>query len=154
MHTSTAQNAERPKVPPILLKGVAFLVLASLAMVTAARIAGLQPAATPDDSVAVVSERLIEIKGRPDGGATVVTSSGELIVDLGPEKAGFVGGVKRSLDRERMLHKAPVDAPVRIVQFADGRLALRDPATDWRIELMSFGKDNREAFAALLPDAR
>jgi putative photosynthetic complex assembly protein len=43
-----------------------------------------------------------------------------------------------------------VTPPVRIVRFADGRLGLRDPATGWRVELISFGSTNRDAFEALL----
>jgi len=149
MHAETERRSPE-KIPPILLKAVAGLVLASLVMVTAARIAGLQPAATPDDSVAVVTERMIVIEGTVDGGAHVTGPDGSVIAHLSPEEAGFINGVHRALSRERMLHKIEGNPPVRIVRFADGRLGLRDPATSWRVELISFGDDNRDAFAALL----
>ena len=55
-----------------------------------------------------------------------------------------------ALARERMLAKIDGNPPVRIVQFADGRLGLRDELTGWRVELMGFGDTNRDAFLALL----
>jgi putative photosynthetic complex assembly protein len=135
---------------PALLKAVAAMVLASLVMVTAARLLGLEPAATPDDDVAVVAERSLQIIGTLDGGATINEPDGSLMAELAPEQAGFINGVHRALSRERMLHKIEGNPPVRIVRFADGRLGLRDPATGWRVELIGFGDDNRDAFAALL----
>ncbi len=88
--------------------------------------------------------------GTRDGGATVTSEDGTVIAELGPMEAGFISGVHRALARERMLQKIDGNPPVRIVRFADGRLGLRDPATGWRVELISFGDTNREAFAALL----
>lgn len=149
MHAHPAER-RKEKIPAILIKAVAALVLASLAMVTAARIAGLEPAATPDDSVAVFAERQIVIEGTSSGGAVILGPDGSRIARLGPEEAGFINGVHRALSRERMLSKIEGNPPVRIVRFADGRLGLRDPATEWRVELISFGDDNRDAFAALL----
>lgn len=149
MHAHPAPRRQE-KIPNVLLKAMGALVLASLLMVTAARVAGLQPAATPDDSVAVVAERLLVIESTLGGGAVISGPDGSSVARLGPEEAGFINGVHRALSRERMLSKIEGNPPVRIVRFADGRLGLRDPATDWRVELISFGDDNRDAFAALL----
>lgn len=138
------------RIPPILLRAILAMVLLSLLMVSYARLTGMPPAATPPDEVGMVQERLIQIIGTVDGGATVFAEDGSVIVDLGPMEAGFISGVHRALSRERMLHKIEGNPPVRIVRFADGRLGLRDPATGWRVELISFGDTNREAFAALM----
>ena len=148
-HHPTGRKADE-RIPPALLKGIAAIVLFSLAMVIFARLTGMQPAATPNDDVAIVQERLIQIMGTIDGGAKVTGEDGTVIADLGPMEAGFISGVHRALARERMLQKIDDNPPVRIVRFADGRLGLRDPATGWRVELISFGDTNREAFAALL----
>lgn len=139
-----------PMVPPLLLKAVAALVLLSLVMVTTARLLGLEPAATPDDSVGIVKERSIRIDGTLGGAAKIWDRDGSLVADLNPQEAGFITGVQSALNRERMLSKVDGNPAVRIVRFADGRLGLRDPATGWRVELMGFGDTNRDAFAALL----
>jgi putative photosynthetic complex assembly protein len=145
-----AERDRRAMIP--LLRAVGALVVASLVMVTVARLLGLQPAATPDDSVPVVAERLIQIKGSLDGSATVADEAGVVFADLGPMEAGFIAGVHRALDRTRMLQKVEGNPPVRLVRFADGRLAIRDPATGWRAELIGFGDDNFAAFLGLLDD--
>lgn len=151
MQAQNARSAARPeRVPAPFIKVVFALVMATLVLVTGARLLGMQPAATPDDSVSIVAERLIVINGTLDGGATILEPDGSLFMELSPEQAGFINGVHRALSRERMLAKIDDNPPVRIVRFADGRLGLRDPATGWRVELISFGDDNRDAFAALL----
>lgn len=133
-----------------LLRGVAALLMLTLAMVTLARIFGLEPAATPDDSVGVVSERMIVITGALDGSAKVADEDGQVFLDLDPTQGGFISGVYSALSRIRTLNKVEGNPPVRVVRFADGRLSLRDPATGWRAELIGFGNTNRDAFAALL----
>jgi putative photosynthetic complex assembly protein len=144
---------ERPKerIPKPLLYAMLAMVLASLALTSYARITGMEPRATPDDAATtVVRERMIQIMAHADASAQIYDSHGVLIADLGPDQAGFISGVHRALARERMLAKVEGNPPVRIVLFADGRLGLRDPFTGWRVELMSFGDTNRDAFLALL----
>lgn len=145
-----AERDRRAMIP--LLRGVAALVLMSLVMVTGARILGVEPANTPDDGVPVVRERLIQIMGEPDGSAKVADGDGVVFLELGPMEGGFINGVDRALARVRMQSKVVGNPPVRLVLFADGRLALRDPATGWRAELIGFGDDNRDAFLAVLED--
>ncbi len=143
-----AERDRRAMIP--LLRGVAAMVLFTLAMVTIARIMGLEPAATPDDTTPVVQERMIRIVSSLDGSAKVYDENGVLFADLGPLEAGFIGGVDRSLTRVRKQAKIEGNPPVRLVQFADGRLGLRDPSTGWRAELLGFGETNRDAFLRLL----
>lgn len=145
------KSEERPRVPPALVRGIVAMVLFTVVLTAGARILGLQPAGTPDDSVGIVAERSLVVEGTL-GGAALITDgeTGAVVADLDAAEAGFINGVMSGLGRERMLRKVEGNPPVRIIQFADGRLGLRDPATGWRVELMGFGDDNRNAFAALL----
>ncbi len=145
-----AERNRRAMIP--LLRGVGGLVAFCLVMVTVARLMGMTPAATPDDSVPVVQERMIQIMGKLDGSAKVADENGEIFVELGPLEGGFINGVYRALERIRMLNKIEGNPPIRLVRFADGRLSLRDPATGWRAELIGFGDTNRDAFANLLDE--
>ena len=77
---------------------------------------------------------------------------GVVFADLGPTEAGFINGVYLALERARTQNAIEGDPPVRLVRFADGRLALRDPSTGWRAELIGFGDTNRDAFLALLQE--
>ena len=144
-------TAPDQRIPNALLKGILAVVIFTLVLVSGARLLGLQPAATPDDSVGVVQERMIRVDGNLGSAAMVWDAdTGDLIADLDPEQAGFINGVMTALARERMLSKIDGNPPVRIVLFADGRLGLRDDLTGWRVELMGFGDTNRDAFLALL----
>ncbi len=144
-------TAPDQRIPNALLKGILAVVIFTLVLVSGARLLGLQPAATPDDSVGVVQERMIRVDGNLGSAAKVWDAdTGDLIADLDPEQAGFINGVMTALARERMLSKIDGNQPVRIVLFADGRLGLRDDLTGWRVELMGFGDTNRDAFLALL----
>lgn len=144
-------KAPDQRVPNALLKAVLAVVVLTIVLVGGARLLGIQPAATPDDSVGVVQERMIRVDGNLGSAAKVWDAeTGALIADLDPEQAGFINGVMTALARERMLAKIDGNPPVRIVQFADGRLGLRDELTGWRVELMGFGDTNRDAFLALL----
>lgn len=148
-HTRRSDNGD--KIPPVLLRGMFALVLLSLLLVSYARITGRPPAAMPDDSVAVVAERLIVIEGQATSGAArVMAPDGTVIADFAPDEGGFVAGIARVLDRERGKTGADPAAPVRLVRFADGRLSLRDDATGWRAELIGFGSNNAAVFARLL----
>lgn len=135
--------------PPILLRSMLALVVASLVLVTYARLTDRPLVATPPE-VPAVAERTIVIDGEMSGAATVTDAGGAVIARLAPEQGGFIAGVKRALDRERIRHGVALDTPVRLVRFADGRLGLRDDATGWRAELIGFGADNAAAFARLL----
>jgi len=149
-HTPRLPRKPVKRMPDGLLYGAAIMVAFSLAIVTYARVTGMEPAAMPPEDVAVVQERSIRILATGDGGARVIDADGTTLADLDATQAGFIGGVARSLDRERMLHKVADNPPVMITRYADGRLGLRDPATGWRVELIGFGGTNRDAFAALL----
>jgi len=141
---------DREKIPRILLRAVAVLLVTVLALVTYARVTDMPLASQPPEGVPVVAERTVIIYGSMTGEATVLGLDGTLIADLGPEEGGFVAGVWRALALKRGQSGVPENAPVTLTEYADGRIALTDPGTGWKAQLIGFGADNREAFARLL----
>ena len=91
--------------------------------------------AAPDHGAPTIAERLIIIDGAMNGSARVLDETGQVIAQLAADKGGFVAGVHRVLVHERNLNDVPTTAPVRLVAFEDGRLALYDDFTGWRAEL-------------------
>ncbi|MEL6977519.1 MAG: photosynthetic complex assembly protein PuhC [Pseudomonadota bacterium] len=140
----------REAVPRALLLAMAALVAASLAITSYAKLTDAPLAATPEEGPIVV-ERIMRIYAGADGAARVLDANGALVADLAPEQGGFISGVARALARVRATHGIPADAPVRLIRYESGRLALKDDATGWRAELIGFGRDNFAAFARLLP---
>lgn len=102
--------------------------------------------------VAPVMTREFRFADRKDG-ALVATdaSTGQVALVLEPgSNSGFIRGVMRGLMRERQLHEVARDGPVAVTQWGNGELTLKDISTGRIIELGSFGRTNREAFAQLL----
>ncbi|MEL7000230.1 MAG: photosynthetic complex assembly protein PuhC [Pseudomonadota bacterium] len=150
MSAQAKSNAhDRELVPRLLLRAVAALLVIVLAMVTWARVTGMPPTALPPEGE-IAKERTLHIFGDLTGSARVLDTHGVMIADLGPNEGGFIAGVARSLAMKRRQAGVEIAAPVRLIGYADGRIALRDDYTGWRAELIGFGKDNTAAFAKLL----
>lgn len=141
---------DREHVPRILLRAMLALVLITLGLVAFARLTNMEPASKFPDDLPVVAERIVMIHGSITGEARVLDADGTLIADLGPDEGGFVAGVWRSLQLERKPYGIEGSAPVRLIKFSDGRIALHDEFTDWRVDLIGFGPDNTAVFARLL----
>ncbi|TCP59936.1 putative photosynthetic complex assembly protein [Rhodovulum bhavnagarense] len=139
-------------VPPILVKAIFGIMLASLLMVAYARITDKPLAAMPDLDAPIAQEREIVIVGSMTGAATVYDTQGNVIHDYASDEGGFVAGIWRVLQRERGKYDVPMDLPVRLVRYESGRLSLFDDQTGWRAELVGFGTDNTAAFALLLEE--
>lgn len=69
---------------------------------------------------------------------------------LPPGEGGFLRGVLRPLERERARHDAPAEAPYHLLRTRDGKLLLRDPASDLEVDLGAFGPTSHQLFNALL----
>lgn len=149
----TAQAAQRRPdrelIPRVLLRAVALFVVLVVALVSWARFTGVPPMAMPNDSQ-ITSERTIHLFGEMTGAARVLDANGQVIADLKPHEGGFIAGIARVLVLKRRQAGVDTAAPIRLVQFKDGHLGLRDDFTGWRTELLGFGKDNTAAFARLL----
>lgn len=144
------RQRDKEMIPRVLLRAMFALVLASLAIVTYARVTDRPLSAAPPSDVAVAKERQILLYGDMSGSARVLDLDGTVIADLDPSKGGFISGVWRVLQRVRGQAQMALDAPVRLVLWEDGRLSLLDDTTGWRAELTGFGADNLDAFARLL----
>ncbi|ETW12356.1 PuhC protein [Roseivivax marinus] len=137
-------------VPLPLIRALCALVVFSLVTVSWAVLTDRPLDATPPDS-RVVAERVLYLDGDLAGAARITEADGTLVADLAPEEGGFISGVARVLDRERTKARVPLDGPVRLIAMENGRVAILDPSTGWRADLMGFGADNAAAFARLLP---
>ncbi len=147
--TESLEARDREMIPTVLLKSMLALVLASLAIVTFARVTHMPLAAHPT-GIAIVQDRAIVLSGSIDGAARVTSPDGTLIADLDSAHGGFVAGIDRAVARERLLIGIDASAPLHLVKFADGRLALQDRKTGWHVDLVGFGADNTRVFAKLL----
>ncbi|MDE3122909.1 MAG: pullulanase [Paracoccaceae bacterium] len=143
------QQPDKEMIPRVLLRGMLALVLASSALVIYARLAHL-PVEDAPANVAVVGQRQIVISGKTDGSARVTGPDGTVIATYDSTHGGFVAGIARAVSRERLVDGASEQAPVRLVKYADGRLAILDDTTGWHADLIGFGPDNTRVFARLL----
>lgn len=140
---------DREMIPTVLLRAMLFLVLACLAIVAFARLSD-RPLEAQFPPMPILEERVIVIYGEMNGAAKVLDANGSLIADLSPEEGGFVAGMTRALARERTKIGVTDTAPVRLVRYADGHIALIDDFTGWEAQIIGFGKDNTAAFERLL----
>jgi putative photosynthetic complex assembly protein len=142
--------APEGKIPLVLLRAMFALVLAVLVIVAYARLTDVPLSATPPEG-AVLQQRDMILTTRDLSGAVVVLNTdGSVLADLGPEEGGFVAGIARVVERERIKGRVAQDGPVRVVRRDTGRIAITDPSTGWSADLMGFGADNARAFARLL----
>ncbi|SIS50371.1 putative photosynthetic complex assembly protein [Roseivivax lentus] len=145
------RHEDRDLVPLVLVRAMTALVLVILALTSFWVWTDRPLEALPPESP-VAQERIIFLAGEMSGAARVLDQNGTVIVDFGPKEGGFIAGVARVLERERTNARQPLDGPVRLVAYENGRMGIFDPSTGWRADLMGFGADNAAAFARLLRD--
>jgi putative photosynthetic complex assembly protein len=141
------RSANPEMVPKVLLMGMAALALSTLALVSYASITHHTPAAVPETST-MVREKWIVMEGLNAQAVVVRNVDGTVLMDL--PHGGFITVIQNGLATER--RKSGIDPlkPVRIVEYANGRLVAEDPETGWSAELYAFGGDNKAAFERLL----
>jgi putative photosynthetic complex assembly protein len=137
-------------VPVGLLRAMLALALVSLALVSYA-VATDRPRVAVPPPADILAERLLILEGRGAQAVVVRAADGSLIADMA--HGGFITVIQNGLQRERLVHGIDPLLPVRLVHYANNRLAVHDPHTGWSVELGNFGADNRAAFARLLPGA-
>ena len=143
-----ALNSQKPDmIPTALLRAMFGLAFGSLVIVTVAVVTGRAPVGQPAAST-VVAERMIVLEGKDAQAVTMRNPDGSLIADL--PHGGFITVIQNAMARERLVHRIDGNPPLRIVRYANGRLAAEDPATGWSAELYAFGSDNKAAFERLL----
>jgi putative photosynthetic complex assembly protein len=136
-----------PFIPRPALMGAAFLMLASfLAASIGARYAPpTQPLEGPTSQL-----RELRFVDSADGAVHVVDASDGRLVEALRGEQGFVRGVLRGLAQERLRRGLSDQRGFLLIVGASGRLTLIDPATNRRVDLESFGRDNAALFARWL----
>lgn len=152
-HTSTNfRAAPHDLVPRWMIRAVLALILSVLGLVSIARLTDRPLIAVPADTP-IIAERLVSLKAANNGATTVTAPDGSLIEEIPSREAGFISGMARVIERERLKHNVDPATPIAIQMRDTGRITLYDPATGWSAELASYGASNTQAFARLLGDA-
>jgi putative photosynthetic complex assembly protein len=141
---------DKEMIPRMLVRAMFGMVLCALALVAFARLTDRPLVAAPPTGIPVVTERVIVLAGDMAGRALVTDPDGRVIADLPGDQGGFVAGIWRVVQRERMLRGLPDHLPLRLVLYEDSRLAIYDDFTGWRAQLIGFGVDNYRTFYRLL----
>ncbi|MEM9145125.1 MAG: photosynthetic complex assembly protein PuhC [Pseudomonadota bacterium] len=148
-------RTEPERIPRPLLLGAGGLVLTTLIGVTILRLAGVEPVGQPPAIAEATARYALALEPIEGGGTRVYDpESGAVTSELAHGKDGFVRGIVRALSYRRGLAGVPKDAPVELLVFDAGKLALIDPLTGWRADLRGFGSDNLATFALLMSDIR
>lgn len=137
-------------IPKVLIRAMLALVLATLAIVTFARVTDRPLVSTPPVSPVKAEALLILDADATSGAATVRLPDGSILSELGPQEGGFIAGMNRVIVRERTKNRVAQGAPILLQAFENGRMAIVDPETGWSADLMGFGESNAAAFARLL----
>jgi len=102
----------------------------------------------------VIVKKTLHFRDLPNGAVGVISADTGQIITQVEGQAGFVRGILRAMARDRRIRQISNDDAFELVSHSDGRLTLIDLATNHRIDLESFGKDNAAEFAAFLNSAR
>lgn len=145
----TSEPPPSAQFPRGALLGAAGLIGISLLMASVGRLTGVGISHVPE--AAPLESRDLRFQDRADGAVTIYEGRSDRLVDvLPPGSNGFIRGVLRGLVRERKRSDIGPQLPFRLTRWANGGLSLEDLANGHRIELVSFGHTNADAFARLL----
>ena len=145
--THRRPSDDKDMIPKPLLWAMLALVLTSLALVSYSVATGRPHTGVPTNAT-VVKERDIILKGGGAQAVTVLAADGTLLMDL--PHGGFITVIQNGMERARLTAGVDKMLPVRIVEYANGRLTAQDTYTGWSVELGAFGSDNRAAFERLM----
>lgn len=142
------------KVPLMLMGGI---VLISLALTASVRLGFFERSAIPEvaraeKGIKPVAEQSLRFFDEPDG--TVRVENGDRTQILGrftPGQGGFIRATVRSLVHQRRIRGLGPEVPFQLTEWDDGGMTLSDPTTGFRVEVSSFGPDNRAVYAGMLP---
>jgi len=146
-HTRFHRPDANDMIPRKVVGAMVGLALVSLALVAWARVTD-QPMSAMPPAAEVVRERTIVLVGGGAQAVTVRDETGAVLADMA--HGGFVTVIQNGLQRARRVHGVDPELPVRVVEYANGRLTVHDDITGWRVELGNFGGDNRAAFERLM----
>lgn len=141
-------------VPRGALIATGVLILFTVTLVGAFRLAGIAPVAqVPDYENSIITQELRFEDG--DDGSVIIyevnrDQSDEVIKRVQAGEGGFIRGVLRSLSRARSAKGIGAEHPFVLEQHYNGSLVLEDPQTEQRIDLRAFGPTNIESFRVML----
>jgi putative photosynthetic complex assembly protein len=147
MQSPARPSNDKDMIPKPLLRAMLALVLASVAVVGFAVLTGRAPVGVPKPAE-IVAERSIILQGGGAQAVTVLAADGSVLMDL--PHGGFITVIQNGLERARLTAGVDKLLPLRIVEYANGRLTAVDDYTGWSAELGAFGSDNRAAFERLM----
>ncbi|MDJ1016333.1 MAG: photosynthetic complex assembly protein PuhC [Paracoccaceae bacterium] len=141
------QKRDKEVIPRRLVIAMFSLALATLLLTTFAVLTD-RPLVGQPEAAPIYSQRSLLIE--PDGKAVLVTDvrTGEVVLDA--ENGGFVSVVTDGLQRARHVAGVGENAPVLLTLYENSRLSLSDPASDWSMEISSFGPGNTGVWLELL----
>ena len=143
------KHRDREMVPKFLVWGMFTMMFAAVALVSYARISGREVTSVVPHSD-IIKEIFVTLEGSRNEGVAVLDINGKQIAHSTQDKAGFIDVIWMSVMRERTVQDVTSEMPVRIVQRENGRVAVIDDTTGWKIELIGYGRDNVAAFARLI----
>lgn len=147
MTATSRPSDDKDMIPKHLLLAMLALVLASLTVVTYAVVSDRTHVGMPK-AAEIVMERTIILKGGGAQAVTVLDADGSVLMDL--PHGGFITVIQNAMERARLTKGVDKMLPLRIVEYANGRLTAVDDYTGWSAELGAFGSDNRAAFERLM----
>ena len=146
-------NEDIPKVPLVMMGGLALLALALASATSAGLISrdAVPGEARAEAGVAATAKRSLYFHDEPDGGVRIEdAANGQMVAKVEPGTGGFVRTTLRSLVHVRRAKGIGAETPFVLTEWENGTLSLSDSETGKSVELHAFGPDNREAFAVLL----
>lgn len=143
------KHRDREMVPRFLVIAMFTLMGASLALVAYARLTDRPPSSVVAHSE-IVQDLPVILTGSRSDGVAVLGMDGAQLAHSDDAKSGFIDVIWVAVMRERKVQGVAPDGPVRVVRRENGRVAILDDTTGWKIELIGYGHDNVAAFAKLL----
>jgi len=147
MQSTARPSADKDMIPKHLLLAMLALVLASLTVVIFGVLTDRTHVGVPK-AADIVTERSIILKGGGAQAVTVLDVDGSVLMDL--PHGGFITVIQNAMERARLTAGVDKMLPLRIVEYANGRLTAVDDYSGWSAELGAFGSDNRAAFERLM----
>lgn len=137
------------RVPRPALYAAGAMMLFAILAAWAGRNGVIERVSVPEGEI--VMTRVLQFSAGDDSSLNVIDGTqGDMLGVVPSDEAGFINGVLRGLNHDRRIQKVPLDSAYHLIQTKANRLALLDPSTGRRVELLGFGDTNDEAFRRLM----
>jgi putative photosynthetic complex assembly protein len=143
----TFNTRQDQMIPKGLLLAMGLLALSALGLASYSVLTDRPHEGVPAATGEVLRERTLILQGNSAQAVTVLDANGVVLADMA--HGGFVTVVQNAVSTARRRQEVDQALPVRLVEYANHRLVLEDPATGQSYELYAFGSDNKAAFERL-----